>query len=58
MKRFAILALVSGLLMGTAARRETPEIKASAWLNTGGRALKMADMRGKVVVLPFISGFC
>ena len=34
-------------------RVRAPEFRARGWLNTGGRALTLADLRGKIVLLDF-----
>ncbi len=35
-----------------------PELQGRAWLNTGGRDLRLADLRGKVVLLDFWTFCC
>jgi thiol-disulfide isomerase/thioredoxin len=40
------------------ARVRAPELRARAWLNTGGRALTLADLRGKIVLLDFWTFCC
>jgi thiol-disulfide isomerase/thioredoxin len=45
----------------TAARRarvRAPELRGRAWLNTGGRELDLASLRGKVVLLDFWAFCC
>lgn len=34
-------------------RVRAPEFRARGWLNTGGRARTLADLRGKIVLLDF-----
>ncbi|MDH4158812.1 MAG: NHL domain-containing thioredoxin family protein [Actinomycetota bacterium] len=41
-----------------ASRLRAPELRGRAWLNTGGRDLSLADLRGKVVVLDFWTFCC
>jgi len=40
------------------ARVRAPELRGRGWLNTGGRALSLADLRGKVVLLDFWTFCC
>ncbi|MCL2465259.1 MAG: redoxin domain-containing protein, partial [Micrococcales bacterium] len=35
-----------------------PELVGRGWLNTGGRRLRLSDLRGKVVVLDFWTFCC
>ncbi|GAA2512484.1 NHL domain-containing thioredoxin family protein [Pilimelia columellifera] len=35
-----------------------PELRGRAWLNTGGRTITLADLRGKIVVLDFWTFCC
>jgi thiol-disulfide isomerase/thioredoxin len=39
-------------------RVRAPELRARNWLNTGGRALTLADLRGKIVLLDFWTFAC
>jgi thiol-disulfide isomerase/thioredoxin len=39
-------------------RVRAPELRGRGWLNTGGRALRLADLRGKIVVLDFWTFCC
>jgi thiol-disulfide isomerase/thioredoxin len=39
-------------------RVRAPEFRARGWLNTGGRALTLADLRGKIVLLDFWTFCC
>ncbi|RZU72560.1 thiol-disulfide isomerase/thioredoxin [Micromonospora kangleipakensis] len=40
------------------ARVRAPELRGRGWLNTGGRDLKLADLRGKIVLLDFWTFCC
>ncbi|MBQ1023190.1 NHL domain-containing thioredoxin family protein [Micromonospora sp. C95] len=40
------------------ARVRAPELRGRAWLNTGGRQLTLADLRGKIVVADFWTFCC
>ncbi|RIV38949.1 NHL domain-containing thioredoxin family protein [Micromonospora radicis] len=40
------------------ARVRAPELRGRGWLNTGGRELKLADLRGKIVVADFWTFCC
>ena len=42
----------------TAGRVRAPELRGRGWLNTGGRTLTLADLRGKVVLLDFWTFCC
>ena len=44
--------------MGTTARVRAPELRGRGWLNTGGRELTLADLRGKIVLLDFWTFCC
>ncbi|WFE58912.1 hypothetical protein [Micromonospora sp. WMMD712] len=35
------------------ARVRAPELRGRGWLNTGGRDLKLADLRGKITIADF-----
>ncbi len=39
-------------------RVRAPELKGRGWLNTGGKALTLADLRGKILVLDFWTFCC
>jgi len=41
-----------------APRVRAPELRGRAWLNTGGRPLHLADLRGKIVLLDFWTFCC
>ena len=41
-----------------AARVRAPELRGRGWLNTGGRALNLKDLRGKIVLLDFWTFCC
>ncbi|GAA4677329.1 NHL domain-containing thioredoxin family protein [Phytohabitans rumicis] len=40
------------------ARVRAPELRGRGWLNTGGRDLRLADLRGKIVLLDFWTFCC
>ncbi|NLU77925.1 redoxin domain-containing protein [Micromonospora sp. HNM0581] len=40
------------------ARVRAPELRGRAWLNTGGRELTLADLRGKIVIADFWTFCC
>ncbi|MEU8371651.1 NHL domain-containing thioredoxin family protein [Micromonospora sp. NPDC048894] len=40
------------------ARVRAPELRGRGWLNTGGRELKLADLRGKISILDFWTFCC
>ncbi|HET6530724.1 MAG TPA: NHL domain-containing thioredoxin family protein [Actinoplanes sp.] len=39
-------------------RVRAPELRGRGWLNTGGRELRLADLRGKIVILDFWTFCC
>jgi thiol-disulfide isomerase/thioredoxin len=39
-------------------RVRAPELKGRGWLNTGGKALTLADLRGKILILDFWTFCC
>ncbi|MFY1597451.1 hypothetical protein [Micromonospora sp. WMMD737] len=39
--------------MATTPRVRAPELRGRQWLNTGGRELKLSDLRGKIVIADF-----
>jgi thiol-disulfide isomerase/thioredoxin len=39
-------------------RVRAPELRGRGWLNTGGRQLRLADLRGKIVILDFWTFCC
>ena len=45
-------------MASTGARVRAPELHGRGWLNTGGRELSLADLRGKVVLLDFWTFCC
>ena len=40
------------------ARVRAPELRGRGWLNTGGRLLNLADLRGKILLLDFWTFCC
>ena len=44
--------------MNKSARVRAPELTGRGWLNTGGRELQLADLRGKIVLLDFWTFCC
>jgi thiol-disulfide isomerase/thioredoxin len=45
-------------MVSTGVRVRAPELRGRGWLNTGGRELSLADLRGKVVLLDFWTFCC
>ena len=43
---------------GRLPRVRAPELSGRGWLNTGGRALRLADLRGRFVLLDFWTFCC
>jgi thiol-disulfide isomerase/thioredoxin len=43
---------------GRVARVRAPELRGRGWLNTGGKDLRLADLRGKIVLLDFWTFCC
>jgi thiol-disulfide isomerase/thioredoxin len=43
---------------GVDPRVRAPELRGRGWLNTGGRPLRLADLRGKIVLLDFWTFAC
>ncbi|MEO3775749.1 hypothetical protein ABGB16_02630 [Micromonospora sp. B11E3] len=37
------------------ARVRAPELRGRGWLNTGGRDLKLSDLRGKITIAEFLA---
>ncbi|WP_281180947.1 hypothetical protein [Micromonospora rhizosphaerae] len=35
------------------ARVRAPELRGRGWLNTGGRDLKLSDLRGRILLIDF-----
>ncbi|MFB9234775.1 NHL domain-containing thioredoxin family protein [Plantactinospora siamensis] len=44
--------------MSTEARVRAPEFRGRGWLNTGGRELKLADLRGRITIVDFWTFCC
>ncbi|RKN46435.1 NHL domain-containing thioredoxin family protein [Micromonospora endolithica] len=44
--------------MATTPRVRAPELRGRGWLNTGGRELKLSDLRGKIVIADFWTFCC
>ncbi|WP_428962716.1 NHL domain-containing thioredoxin family protein [Micromonospora fluostatini] len=44
--------------MSTTPRVRAPELRGRAWLNTGGRELSLADLRGRIILLDFWTFCC
>ncbi|MFY1705280.1 NHL domain-containing thioredoxin family protein [Micromonospora sp. WMMA1923] len=44
--------------MATSPRVRAPELKGRQWLNTGGRDLTLADLRGRILILDFWTFCC
>jgi thiol-disulfide isomerase/thioredoxin len=42
----------------TGARVRAPELRGRGWLNTGGKRLTLADLRGKIIILDFWTFCC
>jgi hypothetical protein len=40
-------------MIGRMMRVRAPELTGRGWLNTGGRPIHLADLRGKIVLLDF-----
>ncbi|SCL16383.1 hypothetical protein GA0070624_1003 [Micromonospora rhizosphaerae] len=38
---------------GMSARVRAPELRGRGWLNTGGRDLKLSDLRGRILLIDF-----
>jgi thiol-disulfide isomerase/thioredoxin len=49
---------VSGAGAGRQARVRAPELRGRRWLNTGGRELTLAELRGRIVLLDFWTFCC
>ena len=45
-------------MVSTGVRVRAPELRGRGWLNTGGRELSLADLRGKVVLIDFWTFCC
>ena len=43
---------------GSTVRVRAPELRGRGWLNTGGRSLSLADLRGRIVLLDFWTFCC